>query len=247
MEMCAQSTALLLKHIVGGTDTITGTNPYVHTMSVGALDSLGMTIQINRPDISGTDRVFEYTGCQFTDAEFMADIDQYLMLSANVYGMAESTSQTLATATYAASTSPFVFTQGSVTVAGAAFDVKKCNIRIDNKLATGRHQIRATTPEQPKASKEEGLREITGTLSADFTDLTAYTRFTAGTEAALVYTFTQGASAILTMTMNVRFDGTTPNIGGAQLVDLELPWKAVSGTSDAAAFTAVLTNADAAS
>ena len=58
-------------------------------------------------------------------------------------------------------------------------------------------------------------------------------------------TFTSGAD-ILAITTNVRYDGETPTVSGAELLELPVPFMAISDTSDAAAYTAVLTNADAA-
>jgi hypothetical protein len=74
--------------------------------------------------------------------------------------------------------------------------------------------------------------------------LTALNRFINGTEAALVLTFNAGASAQTTFTMNVRFDGEDPDLG-AELLEQPLSFKAVSSTSDAAALTVAVVNADA--
>jgi hypothetical protein len=242
-ELAAQGFGIIFKHVFGGVAT-TGAGPYTHTFTPGDLTGKSMSVQIGRPDIAGTVRSFTYLGCKVATAELACSVNEYAMLTLGLYGAHEDTAQTLGTASYPATLSPFVFTHGSVTVAGSAFDVKDLSLSIDNGLATDRHFIRATTPERPKEPLEASRREVTGTLTADFTDLTAYARFTAGTEAALVLTFNAGASATLTITMNVRYDGTTPTIGGMELLELSLPFKALSGTSDAAAITAVLINAD---
>lgn len=244
-ECAPQGFGTLLKHMIGP-DVTTGAGPYVHTFaSGGILDNLTYTVQVGRPDTSGTIRPFEYTGCSITDWALDAEVDAYLMMTCSFYGMTESTGQTLATASYPATITPFTYLMGSITVAGSAFDVKKFSIAGDNALVTGRHQIRATTPEQPKVALQGDRRQYTGTLTADFTDLTAYTRFTAGTEAAVVLTFNAGAGLTLVITGNVRFDGDTPSVGGPDLLEQALPFKFLSSTSDAAAFTAVLTNSDA--
>jgi hypothetical protein len=244
-ELAAQGFGLLFTHIFGAVATA-GTNPYTHTFTPGDLTGKSLTVQVGRPDIAGTVRVFSYLGMKVTGAEITGAVNDYAKMTVSFYGAHEDTTQTLATATYPATLSPFTFVHGSVTVAGSAFDVREFSFNIDNALAVDRHFIRATTPERPKEPLEAGWRQVTGSLSADFTDLTAYNRYVAGTEAALVLTFNASASAILTITMNVRYDGETPTIGGPDLLELTLPFKAISTTSDAAAVTAVLTNADVA-
>jgi len=244
-ELAPQGTALLWKHILGGVST-TGAGPYTHTLTPGDLAGKSMTVQIGRPDIGGTVRSFSYLGCKVASAELSLEVNEFAMMTVSLYGAHEDTSQALATASYPTGLSPFVFTQGSLTLAASAFDVKSASLSIDNGLATDRHFIRATTPERPKEPLEADRRAITGTLTADFTDLTAYNRFVNGTEAALVFTLNAGAAAQTTITMNVRFDGETPDIGGAELLEQSLPFKAVSSTSDAAAITVAVINSDSA-
>lgn len=244
LELAPQGFGILWKHIMGTVNT-TGSNPYTHTAVPSDLSGKSLTVQIGRPDIGGTVRSFSYLGCKVATAELACVVNEYAMLTLSLYGAHEDTGQSLGTASYPATLSPFVFTHGSVTVAASAFDVRDLTLTIDNGLAIDRHFIRATTPERPKEPLEAARRDIGGTLTADFTDLTAYNRFVNGTEAALVLTFNAGASAQLTITTNVRFDGDTPTIPGHELLTQTLPFKVTSGTSDAAAITVALVNADA--
>jgi|GEM_PF-1523826 len=246
MELVPQGAALLWKHALGACVTA-GAGPYTHTCTpTSALDALGLTIQVNKPDISGTNRVFSYLGCQITDWEISAAVNEYAMAKFGIFGMAEDTGQSLASASFPATYTPFTFAHGTVTVAGSAHDVKSFTLSGDNGLATNRHRIRATTPTYPKISLSESLRSFTGTLVTDFVDLTDYGRFTGATETALVLTFNAGASAIMTITMNVRYDGDTPTVGGAELLEQSLPFKAVHATADSSAITVVVTNGDSA-
>src|SRR5574343_1209540 len=246
VELTPQGSGLLLKHAFGAVST-TGAGPYVHTLTPGDMSALGLTIQVNRPGIDGTNRPFDYLGCSITDWEISSAVNQYVMGRFNVYGMHEDTGQSLASASYPAGPTPFTFVHGSIQIAAGAFDVKSFRVAGDNGLATGRHFIRSTNPERPKQADETGLRSYTGELVADWgvNGLTDYNRFVNGTEAALVLTMSVSASASLVITTNVRFDGTTPNVTGPDLLEMSLPFKCVSSTSDAAAITAVLTNSDA--
>ncbi len=87
------------------------------------------------------------------------------------------------------------------------------------------------------------MREYTGTVVSDFEGLTEYNRFLDGDEFALVFKFDDGTNS-LTITQNVRYNGDTPTVSDMGLLDHSLPFKAISGTSDAAAITAVLTNGE---
>lgn len=244
VELAPQGTGLLLEHAFGGKAT-SGAGPYTHTFTPGAIDGKSLTIQVGRPDIAGTVRPFSYLGCKITGWEIASAIDEYVSGKFSVYGTHEDRVSALATASYPSGYAPFVFTHGSLTVAAAEIPVKSFSIKGDNGLLTDRHRHSATTPERPRASLESNRREYSGQFVADFESLTQYERYVNGTEAALVITLTQGAGASLTITCNTRFDGETPNIGGIEIPELTVPFVCTSGTSDAAAITAVLVNSDA--
>jgi hypothetical protein len=227
-----------------GTVTTAGAGPYTHTYDGGVLDGQSLSVQIGRPDIGGTVRAFSYTGMKVADWEIACSVGEIPTITMNMYGSGESTSESLETASYPSNDDPFVFTEASLTVAGSEVCVKDVAVKGTNGLAINRHFICANGA-TPKEALESELRTVGGTFTADFTDLTQYGYFTAGTENALVLTFTSGAD-ILAITMNVRYDGETPSVSGAELLELSVPFMAISDTSDAAAFTTVLTNADSA-
>tara|TARA_R110000787_G_scaffold72080_4_gene160563 strand:- start:4150 stop:5091 length:942 start_codon:yes stop_codon:yes gene_type:complete len=243
LELTPGGSGRLLEACMGAVTTA-GAGPYTHTYDGGTLDGQSLTVQIGRPDIGGTVRAFSYTGMKVADWEIACSVGEIPTLTMNMYGAGEATGETLATASYPANDDPFVFTEASLTVAASEVCVKDLSLKGTNGLAIDRHFICAAGA-TPKEALESELRSIAGSFTADFTDLTQYGYFTAGTENALVLTFTSGAD-ILAITMNVRYDGETPTVSGAELLELPVPFMAISDTSDAAAFTAVLTNADAA-
>jgi hypothetical protein len=79
---------------------------------------------------------------------------------------------------------------------------------------------------------------VTGSFTVEFESLTQYNRYVNGTEASLAGTW-QGSSiegafvyeVAVTMPA-VRFDGITPNVGGPDILEMEVPYKALvsSGT-----------------
>ena len=246
LEFAPQGAALLWKHALGAVNT-TGTNPYVHTLTpTSAVDTLSLTCQINKPDITGTDRVFSYLGCQIASWNLDSEINQLVKWTMNLIGTHEDTSQTLASASYPSGLSPFTFAVGTLSIAGSEIAVKRVRLQGDNGLTrpADRTFMQSTTPTRPKQGKVAARRMFTGSLVADFESLTAYNRYVNATEAALVLTYTDSASAAMTITTNVLFDGETPNVRGPGLLDQNLTFTCQSSTSDAAAITVVVTNAD---
>lgn len=242
LELAPQGFGLLFKHIMG-TSATTGAGPYVHTSSPGPLDGKSLSVQVGRPFSTGTVQSFSIVGTKITQAEINAAVNEYATMTLSLYGNHEDTAQTLATAAYPTLT-PFVFTQGVLTVAGSGVDVRNFTLTIDNALIVDRHFMRTTTPERSKEPLEGGYRQITGSFESDFESLTAYNRYVSGTTAAMVLTFTSGANTLV-ISMNTRYDGETPTIDSPDdLVALNMGFKALSPTSDAAAITIALTNTD---
>lgn len=165
-------------------------------------------------------------------------------LSANATATGTSVTFTigvaLATATYPGSIKPLKFNHASVTLGGSAVNVKSLTLSGSNMLDDSRRFLGNQYITEPL---EMGLREYTGSLEIEFTDLTQYTRFVAGTEAALVASFVSGTDSV-TITTNVRVDGTTPNVAGRDILTQTLPVKCIASSTDASAITAVLVNSD---
>jgi hypothetical protein len=167
------------------------------------------------------------------------------VLSANATATDTGVSITIGLAlgavTYPANIRPFKFNHIGVTVGGSPVNVKGLTLSGDNGLNADR---RFLNDEHIKEPLEADLRTYEGTLDVEFTDLGLYRRFLAGEEAAVVATAVRGASS-LTITTNVRFDGETPGVSGREILEQTVPIKCV-GSTDAAAITVTLTNADAA-
>lgn len=248
MELAPQNFGLWWKHAFGNVVDAGSSDPWTHTYTPGDLSALSLCMQVGRPDISGTMRAFSYTGCVINSWELDCQTNQFAQIKFNIYGSNEDTGQALASASYPTTLTPFIFTNASLTIAGSSYDVKNLKLTGNNGLALNRHFLRSTTPSRPKIGLESARRSYTGTLSSDFIDLTAYQRFVNGAEAALVMTFDTGATPArkLVITMNVRFEGQTPNVKGEQLLDLNLPFEVSENgvSTDAAAITAVLTNGE---
>lgn len=146
----------------------------------------------------------------------------------------------LASASYPASIKPLKFNHAAITIGGSSVNVMSLSISGDNGLNADRRFLGSQYISEPL---EASLRNYSGTIDIEFTDLTQYTRFVAGTEAALVASFTSGSDSV-TITTNVRFDGSTPQVGGPEILTQSLPFKCVASSTDASAITVTLVNSD---
>lgn len=238
-ELPNTTLATLLKHCMGAVNT-TGTGPYTHTFTPGDVRTLGLTVQVGRPDASGTVQPFTYAGCKVSTFTINATQGEIATLVVALIGMTETTGTALATASYDSAWSPFVFTEASLTVAaGAENSVREFNLTGNNQIQP-RFRLGTATSKNPLGI---GVREYTGTVTVDFDGLTDYNRFVNGTESALVATFNNGTQT-LTITQNVQFVGETPEVSGNDLLAHAMPYRALSSSSDASAITIALVNSE---
>lgn len=253
LELHAKSMGLWFDHMVDGTPATSNVegSTYTHTYEPGDLPTGGLTLQVGRPDGAGTVQPFTYTGVRIVDWSLAANLDEIVKLGLNVVAQAETDGIALATASYPASDHLLVFTGASLTIAGSAVSVKSFELQGTTGLKTDRRGLGSAAILEPS---EQEMRTYGGTIDAYFENLTAYSRFVDGTEAALVLTM-QGSAAStnynygVVVTMNVRFDGETPEVGGPEELAQSLPFKAVdtaTGASNPAnAISIVVTNTDA--
>lgn len=239
-EVYDRSIGLFFTHMFGTVNT-SGAGPYTHTFSPGTLTGKSLTVQIGRPDTSGTVRAFTLAGCKITSWEIACSAGEIATLGLSIVAKSSTTATALASASYASSIAPMVFTGGSVTIGGSAVNAKGFTLSGDNALDTDRRFLGTGQMAEPL---EAGLRTYEGTVDLEFADLTQYARFTGGTEAAIVLALAKGA-ATATITLNARFDANAPAVGSRDgLVMQGVPFKAVGASTDAGAITAVLVNTD---
>lgn len=241
MELAPQGFGAWQKQMFGA-NTTAGAGPYTHTATPGDLLGKSLTIQIGRTLETGTMQPFDYCGCKITQWTLSCGVGELAKVKATIWGnKIEDTSQSLATASYPSGLSPFSFIDASLTIGGTATPVRSLELTGDNALQLDRQRLGSGESKEPLSA---GIKKFGGTLVADFTSLTAYNRFKNQTAAALVVTFTSGATSLV-ITSNVEFDGTTAHAAGLGSETTQpLPFTCLSGTSDAAAITSVLTNAD---
>lgn len=244
LEVSPEGFGILLKHAMGAVQT-TGTDPYTHVFTPGTLNDKTLSLQIGKPDETGTVHPFDYTGCSITSWSLTAAVNDFLKAQFQFYAMSESVAESLTTPTYPATLTPFAFIDGSLTIDGSGSCVKSFNFTADNALATGRHQICATPSRFPKQAKEQGIRQYGGTMTADFSSLALYNKFLAGTLATLALVFASGDNS-LTLDLQVRYNGETPSVTGPTILEQTVPFTCFDADADADAVTITLVNGDTA-
>ncbi len=236
LELQSKAMGLLFKHALGAVATTTpggATTTRDHLATLGDLRGKSLAIQVGRDDRGGVVRPFSYTGCKIRSWELACSLDELAMLTLGIIGQAESTSEALATASYPSGIELFSFVEGSLSIGGISTPVRSASVAGDNGLPDDDYALGSALMREPL---EPALREITGELDADFSDLVAYNRFVAGTEATLVLDFVgsliEGAfNYEVKVTANVRFDGSTPTVGNPQEIRQPLRYKVIAPAS----------------
>ena len=240
-ELYQQGMGALLKACFGAVAT-TGSGPYTHTFTPGDLTDDHLSVQIGKPDVAGTVQPFSFYGMKVPEWELSMEAGGLVTLTTSLAGKQLATSDALAPASFGSgAATPFTFKHATAAIAGGAANVKKLTIKGTNGLDTDRRFLGSEYRAEPL---EADLRDYSGTVDLEFESLTQYNRYRNANEVALVSTISAGASASLTTTMNVRFDGATPEVDGRGIVQLSAPYKCIGTTTDASAITAVLVSND---
>lgn len=238
-RMYDRDVALLFQHALGGVSH-SGSGPYTHTITPADLTGKGLTVQLGVPLVGGTVHPMTYTGCKVKALEIACVQGELATLAVELVGQDEDSDGTpsLASASYNA-VRAYSFADGAVTVAGSAVKVRSFRWRWENMFAD-RFNIGSRLTEEPK---QNDLSVCSGEFLAEWSTA-QYGRFTGGTTSALVLAFSSGSYSI-TITMNVRYDGSTPQISGRGLVETSSPFKAVGDGSDSDAVTVVIVDSQA--
>lgn len=216
------------------------TTAYVQTHNITGDPNKSATIQVGKPDTggaaaSGTIRPFDYLGCMLSGTTFSCAVDDWLKFALTFDAQDEDTAQTLATASYATLLEGFHFQQCTVTINGVVQNlttgslVKSMSLDLSTPRATERYGLRSTALKAKPILNDYSAGA--GSLGFEFTDMTQYALFTAGTKVPVIIDFTSATMAgtavpyRLTFTMaSCQFTGTTPAVSGPDLLDFEAPF-----------------------
>lgn len=242
MELYQQNMALVFEHMLGSITSSWngGTDIATHTVTPGNLTGKSLTVQIGKPGTAGTVHPFTYAGVKIASWEVGLTEGEIATLGLTLLAQSETTGTALASASFITDAAkPFHFLHGTMSVSGTSLCVRAITFSGDNMLSTDRRCIGQATIDEPL---EMALREYTGTMTVEFTNLTQYGYFTAGSEQSVVLTLSASASAQATFTMNVRYDGVTPAVESRDLLVTDIPIKMVATSTDATAISLTVKN-----
>lgn len=151
--------------------------------NTGLSDPFGKsaTIQVGRPDVSGTVRSFSYLGCKLGGATFSLERGGVVTAEFTVDGQDEVTNQSLGSATYAAAAKPLNFINADIEFDDVVLTdcVRSATVAITLPMDTERFCIGSGAVKKEPILNGPVAVEIT--LDMEFTSLTQHTAFTAAT------------------------------------------------------------------
>lgn len=233
MEVLSAGMGFWFRHMLGNATALADGAGFHNTYTLGDPYGTSFSVQVGRPDTGGTIRAFSYSGCKVVNWDLSNAVDQVLDLKVGIDGRDESTSQALGTPSFpapAGGTELFYFTEGVITVGGASYNIHDWSLSGAMNQKTDRYFINGSGLKNEQIIN--AYSDLGGTVNAEFTDLTGYTLFTGGTLADIVLTYTglktydSGKfNRVVITAKNCRFDGTTPNLNGMDVISQALPFK----------------------
>lgn len=239
-ELANQGFGLLLKHAFGQVDTteLTAGEAYRHTFTVGSNDDmkdLSLTAQVVRGGDEGAR--FDYLGLKVASLEISCDVGEIAQVQATFAGRDEQVNAE--DAHQLAIPDDLIlmtFVHGSLSIATDEVAVQSASATLENNLATDRRRLGSKLRRNMMLND---FRSFTGSFNADFAaDAALYNRFVNAEEVALELVFDAGPigqtgeNFKLRIASNVRFDGNTPTVDGADEIRQEIEWQAVPTDAD---------------
>lgn len=176
--------------------TVTPTTPagatdsrlYVHEIGEDSPVGKGLTIQVGRPDTSGTVQPFDYVGCKITEATIGIEQGGLASLTLNIDGKDELTDQALASATYAA-VEPYVFENWAIEIdEGALANVLSLSVTIPLNFKTDRYFLGSSGVKAEQLLNAYSAMTVSAEL--EFASMDDHDRFVADETVEIVATAT---------------------------------------------------------
>jgi Phage tail tube protein len=211
------------------------TTAYIQTHNLTGDPTKSATVQVGKPDTGGTVRPFEYPGSMLNAFTLSCALDGWLEFTAGFDSQDEDTAQTLATASYATALAGFNFQQCVVTVNGVAQNlttgslVRSMGLDLSLPRANARFGLRSNATKAKPILND--YTPGSGSIGYEFTDMTQYGLFTAGTKCPIIFAFTSadlaGTAIPFSLTITIasaQFTGTTPQVSGPDILAFEAPF-----------------------
>ncbi len=250
MEHATRNMGALWKLALGSavtTPTLVLGSAYKQVHVPGDYIGKSATIQVGRPEPSGTVRAHTYAGCKVAGWEFSCSDGEYATLNLDIEGRSEATATALATAAYVAGAEVFNFSQvtvfklggtattaaGETTIAAGVTVptvVTGVTIKGETPMATERYGLgNAGLKNEPL---ENDIPMVSGTLSAEFDRTTFYDLFKANTTTALELKFEGSVisgtdkNTLSFILPAVKFKAVAPNVDGPDIIQADIDFEA---------------------
>jgi len=196
----------------------------------GALPE-GLRLEIGRSGVAGG--TFEYRGCKVNQMVLNCSVGEPLTATFSFLGKDEVVEQAAPTTVGTISSlNPLTFDEGVVTIDGNTQEVAGFSLTVNNNLTEDKGALGSR---YRVAIPRSGFRDVTGTLNLEFDNLDMYRRYTAGTETGLKLKFTSddkiaGGTQAYELQIDcprIVFTGTTPVVGGPDLIYYDMPFVAL--------------------
>lgn len=258
VEHATKGMGLLWHHALASATTtttvITGTAfKQIHTP--GGYNGLGFTLQVGKPEPSGTVRAHTYAGCKIVGWEFNVKDGAIPTLKATIDAKSESTATALATASYLSGATVFNFSQvtnfklggtpttaaGETTIGSGvtiATIVKDFTLTGKTPLADSRYGL-GNAGLKAEQIGPSGTPTITGKLTAEYSKTEFYDVFKAGTTVALQLDLQGGiigataSNYLLSFILPaIKFKSAPPMVSGPDIVQMTTEFEAYSNEVD---------------
>lgn len=253
MEHADRGMGIWWKHALGASVTtgvqIGTTGAYRAIFTPGIKDTLGLTIQVGRPETeSDTVQPFTYNGCKITSWEFAVSDGEIATFKPSVDGWNEATGTTLEAASYEATAGVFTFADASTfTLGGTVTTTSGLTVVSGGSSLTTVVKGFTLSGETPMATERFGLGNsgvkrnqvqndiptITGSLDAEFADREEiYDLYKANTTTAIQLDLAHGTAGtgqpyrISVILPAVKFTAASPTVGGPDLVEQSVDFEA---------------------
>jgi len=231
----------LFKHALGRAITAgpSGSGHYAHDIYPSGSLPAGLRLEIGRTGVAGGN--FEYRGCKINQMALNCSVGEPLSATFSFLGKDEiATSEEPTTATSISVLNPLTFDEGALTVDGNTQEIAGFSLTIDNSLKDDKG---ALGDRYRVAIPRAGFRDVTGTLNLEFDNLDMYNKYTDGTETAIKLLFTSDDMAAGAQPHTLQIDcprivftGTTPVVGGPDLIYYDQPFVALRAPDEGDGF-----------
>jgi len=238
-----------------GTSTLVSAGLYQQVFTLGDVMP-SATIQKGIPRADGTVDAYTFTGCMVESLTIDCPNADNVKVKTSWNAKDMTTATAYTAPSYATGPSVFTFAHGAVysgaltaptaTALGSAAtpvaSIRSGSITIKHNLKTDRYNCGGGgRKEKPFA----GVREISGSLVAEYADTAFRDAIVNDTSMTLVKTFTSGADALQIVIPDVRFDGDIVK-ASTDLAMQELKWTGLDGLTAAQPIWIVCRTADTA-